>query len=371
MTTETMGQDNPVCKHQSESNISKVLGFLSILMSITIAKRIVCIILLSIGITVEETARISGFCEKTVKSINQKVESNDIDVLFVIGGGGRKGILSGLEKEIVDEVNQNTYHTRQQVADMIFNKYRLKVSPQTVGKLLKKNGIRRLKSGSLPAKADTAWQRAFYEETLHPLMEKAKNKAISLMFIDASHFVMGCDYLGSIYGKTRRFVRTLSGRKRYNVLGAIDFVSKKLTTITNDTYITSIQVCELLRKLAEDYTAIPLYLILDNARYQKCNLVKDLAVELGITLVYIPPYSPNLNLIERFWKFTKGKLRTKYYDDFNAFKDTIDTIVASSDHEFKHEVDKLITEKVQLFDAAEKNVVSSGFCVQNSLKLAV
>ena len=181
---------------------------------------------------------------------------------------------------------------------------------------------------------------------------------------------MGCDYLGSIYGKARRFVRTFSGRKRYNVLGAIDFVSKKLTTITNDTYITSIQVCELLRKLAEEYTAIPLYLVLDNASYQKCNLVKDLAAELGITLVYIPPYSPNLNLIERFWKFTKGKLRTKYYDDFSPFKNTIDTIIASSDNEFKHEVDKLITEKVQLFDDFVEKVVSPCVCVQNSSKLA-
>jgi transposase len=221
----------------------------------------------------------------------------------------------------------------------------------------------------LPAKADTAWQRAFYDETLHPLMEQAKNKAISLMFVDSSHFVMGCDYLGSIYGKVRRLVRTFSGRKRYNVLGAIDFVSKKLTTITNDTYITSIQICELLRKLADEYTVIPLYLVLDNASYQKCNLVKDLAAELGITLVYIPPYSPNLNLIERFWKFTKGKLRTKYYDDFMDFKNTIDTIVASSDNEFKHEVDKLITEKVQLFDDFMEKVVSSCICVQNSSKL--
>ena len=140
MTTETMQSNNSIRKHHSEAIISKVIGFLSMLMPMTIAKRILCIILLSVGITVEETARISGFCEKTVKSINKKVNANDIDVLFVIGGGGRKGILFGLEKEIIDEVNQNTYHTRQQVADMIYDKYGLKVSPKTVGKLLKKTG---------------------------------------------------------------------------------------------------------------------------------------------------------------------------------------------------------------------------------------
>ena len=51
---------------------------------------------------------------------------------------------------------------------------------------------------------------------------------ISLLFLDASHFVMGCDFLGRIYGKARRFVKTFSGRKRYNVLGAIDYVIKKV-----------------------------------------------------------------------------------------------------------------------------------------------
>ena len=134
------------------------------------------------------------------------------------------------------------------------------------------------------------------------------------------------------------------------MLGALNFMSKKLTTITNDSYITSIQVCELLKNLAVEYAGRPLYIVLDNASYQKCNLVKALAIDLGINLVFIPSYSPNLNLIERFWKFAKSKLRTKYYTDFKEFADKIDTITASSDCEFKKDIDKLITEKVQLFD---------------------
>jgi len=200
----------------------------------------------------------------------------------------------------------------------------------------------------------------------------AKTGTIELFFVDASHFVMGCDYLGSVYGFARRFIRTGSGRKRYNVLGALNFISKKLTTITNDSYITSSQVCELLKKLAVEYAGKPIYIILDNASYQKCNLVKNLAVEIGINLIFIPSYSPNLNLIERFWKFTKSKLRTKYYTDFNEFKDRIDKITASSDGQCKNEVDKLITEKVQLFDSPmnKKEKLSPIACVHNSIDLA-
>ena len=74
-------------------------------------------------------------------------------------------------------------------------------------------------------------------------MEQAQKGEVALFFLDAAHFVMGCDFLGCIYGKTRRIVRTWSGRKRYNVLGAVDFVTKRMITVTNDTYITATQVC--------------------------------------------------------------------------------------------------------------------------------
>jgi transposase len=181
-------------------------------------------------------------------------------------------------------------------------------------------------------------------------MEQAKSGKIELLFLDASHFVMGCDFLGYIYGTARRFIKTYSGRMRYNVLGALNFVTKKVTAVTNDTYITATEVCDLLRKISAEYGGKSIHLVLDNARYQKCKAVQELANELGIFLVYIPPYSPNLNLIERLWKFVKGKLRTQYYDQFDIFQEKIDFIVDSTSNENKSIVDKLISDKVQLFD---------------------
>ena len=181
------------------------------------------------------------------------------------------------------------------------------------------------------------------------MSEAIKNK-LTLLFLDGSHFVMGCDFLGYIYGKMRRFIKTFSGRKRYNVLGALDFVSKKVTTVANNTYITAAEVCEMLRKVASEYVGKPVHIVLDNARYQKCEVVTALAKELGVALHYIPPYSPNLNLIERLWKHVKSKLRTKYYDRFDVFKDTIDSIIEDTDKGSKKLIDKLIGESVQIFD---------------------
>lgn len=171
--------------------------------------------------------------------------------------------------------------------------------------------------------------------------------------MDASHFVHGCDFLGDVYSKVRRFVRTFSGRQRYNVLGAINFAARKVHTVTNTTYITATEICQMLTSLASEYAGKKIHVVLDNARYQKCEAVTTLAHDLKIDLVYLPPYSPNLNLIKRLWKFTKGKLRVKYYSDFATFKDSIDSIIENTETVFKEQISSLIADKVQLFDDLE------------------
>ena len=336
---------------ENSSKIMKMtIEFLKLFMCETLAKRVVSVILILAGIPNKQVTMLTGLCDKSVRVLKSKLEKGETEELLQVRGGGRTRRLIDVEQAIINEVNEGTYHTHQQIADMTAEKFGLKVSSATIRRLLKKNGIKRLKCGALPAKADPEKQRIFYETVLHPLMKSAINEKITLLFLDASHFVMGGDFLGYIYGKVRRFVKTYSGRSRYNVLGALNFVTKKMTIVANDSYITASEVCEMLRKIAVEYAGTPIYLILDNARYQKCKVVTDLAVELGIHLTYIPPYSPNLNLIERLWKHVKSKLRTKYYDQFDEFQLTINSIISNTDKNDKTLIDRLIGEKVQLFD---------------------
>lgn len=167
--------------------------------------------------------------------------------------------------------------------------------------------------------------------------------------MDASHFVLGA-FLGFVWCFARLFVRTPSGRQRFNVLGALNAVTHEVLTITNETYITSIEVCDLLRKIAIVSADVPVTLVLDNARYQRCRLVQDLAAELQIELLYLPPYSPNLNLIERLWKFVKKKcLYSKYYETFTTFKGAIETTLAQLHTTYKQEVVSLLSWKFQSF----------------------
>ncbi len=134
-------------------------------------------------------------------------------------------------------------------------------------------------------------------------------------------------------------------------MGALNAITHEVITVTNDTYITGTQVCELLRKLANLGLTVPITLVLDNARYQKCKVVKNLAEELGIELLYLPPYSPNLNLIERLWKFVKKKcLYAKYYQDFSQFSAAISGCLDQAHLKHKKELDSLLTLRFQTFD---------------------
>jgi hypothetical protein len=99
-----------------------------------------------------------------------------------------------------------------------------------------------------------------------PLIEQAKSGMIELFFLDASHFVMG-GFPGRVWSLVRKWVKTACGRKRFNVLGALNFVTKKVETIVNATYITSTEVIAMLEKLTREYVEKPIKIILDNARY--------------------------------------------------------------------------------------------------------
>jgi len=93
--------------------------------------------------------------------------------------------------------------------------------------------------------------------------------------VDAAHFVFGA-FLGFVWCFTRPFIKSPSGRKRFNILGALNAVTHELISVSNETYMNAESVCELLRKIADLNLSTPITLVLDNAKYQKCKLVDSL-----------------------------------------------------------------------------------------------
>ena len=189
-------------------------------------------------------------------------------------------------------------------------------------------------------------------------MDEAKKGQRTVLFVDAAHFVMGA-FLGMVWCFVRLLLPSASGRQRYNVLGAYDPITHQAITVTNDTYINQSVFCTFLDKIANTYagTAYPITLVLDNARYQKCQSVADKAAELGIELLYLPPYSPNLNLIERLWRFVKKQvLYSKHYNKFNEFKNSIDSCLDNLSTKYKSKMQSLMSMRFQLFSNKTENL---------------
>ena len=122
----------------AEKVIKKVMNFMKIFMTETLVKRIVSMIIISLGIPNKRVTELTGLCDRSVRALKKSLESGEIDSLFHVGGGGRKSKLKDIESSIIEEIEKNDYHSRQQIADMIEEKYGMKISLPVIGKLLKK-----------------------------------------------------------------------------------------------------------------------------------------------------------------------------------------------------------------------------------------
>jgi transposase len=191
---------------------------------------------------------------------------------------------------------------------------------------------------------------AFLDTELKPCLDAAQAGQGHVFFVDAAHFVFGT-FLCCLWSVTRIFIRAASGRQRFNVLGAWNAVTHQLIAVTNTTVVNTATMCELLGKIAALGLTGPITLVLDNARYQRNAVVQALASQLGITLLFLPSYSPNLNLIERLWKFIKRRaLYGRYHPTFAEFqaaiKETLDGLPTTHAERLK----TLMTLNFQLFE---------------------
>jgi transposase len=223
-------------------------------------------------------------------------------------------------------------------------------SPTQVRTFMKRHGLRYLKAGQIPAKADSEKQKEFVEQTLNPLIIKAENEEIHLLFMDSVHPVMGV-FLCSLWSAIRVFIKSSAGRKRINMLAAVNAITQEINLFTNEDYINAEVIVRFLYQVRIYYFDMkPIYIILDNARYQHCDLVRYTAWTLGIKLVFLPPYSPNLNVIERLWKWMKKKtLYGQYYKDFASFKNALIDTIQTAKQKHPEELKTLLNLKFQTF----------------------
>ncbi|MBU0490351.1 MAG: IS630 family transposase [Chloroflexi bacterium] len=301
------------------------------------------------GMPHQQIAEWLGLSPTTVRTYLDLYVTGGLKALRELHYSGKPNLLRARKDEIIAHLETDPPGTLKEAQRKIKDLTGLERSLPQVHEFLQENQIVRRQVKQIPAKADVGEQERFKTEELEPLIEQAQAHQIHLFFVDAAHFVWR-PFLGFLYTLVVRYVQSASGRKRFNVLGALHAVTHELVTITNHTYINSQSVCELLAKLHEQFSDLPIVLILDNASYQRCHLVRDQAHSLGMRLVFLPPYSPNLNLIERLWKFVKKQvLYNQCYPDYPAFHSAILACLEQTATTHKEPLDTLLTPRFQTF----------------------
>lgn len=143
-------------------------------------------------------------------------------------------------------------------------------------------------------------------------------------------------------------IKTNPGRKRINILGALDLKNFSVITTLTEEKCNKEQVVKFFTKIKAEYTNKHIFIILDNAKYNHANYTKTFAEWYDIELFFLPSYSPNLNLIERLWKFSKKKLvHNKYYEKFDLFVEIVKQYFNNLER-YKKDLIKILTQKFEI-----------------------
>ena len=139
-------------------------------------------------------------------------------------------------------------------------------------------------------------------------------------------------------------VRSNTGRRRLNINGAIDLERLEPVVRYDDT-IDAASTIALFEQLLHVYAcAACIYVICDNARYYRSKAVQSYLENSRVKLVFLPAYAPNLNLIERLWKFFKKQvLYNRYYETFDAFRHACEDFF-SNPQRYRGKLRSLLTE---------------------------
>ena len=254
--------------------------------------------------------------EGTIRNWRKRYKEGGLERLFNDRWNIKKCSLSPEQLiELTEHLEQTTYQRTSEITQYIKDKYKVEYKNNSVRRLLKSLGFSYKKPKKTPCKADKDKQAHFIKQ-----YNGFKSHG-PVYFMDSTHPkhcpVMGYGWIKKGHDK---FIKCNSGRAHLNINGAVNIQNLDVVTRQSKT-VDKEAICDLLRAIkAKNPNEDKIYVVMDNASYNKSKKVRKLAKELGIRLKYLPPYSPNLNLAERLWRFFREEvLSMKFYETLNDF----------------------------------------------------
>jgi transposase len=312
------------------------------------------LVLLDEGLTQEMTATLLGISLGTVNKCKQKYEDDGLDKYLDKHYVPYSGKLTDEQLAMLeDQVTNGMYSTCSQINDWIENNFGFRYSESALRSILHKLDFSYKKTTSVPGGLDSVEQAAFLTQ-LEPFLAETDPETEVVCFIDAVHpqHNTRSDYVWTKRGQKKE-VPSNTGRSRLNINGAMNAHAPEEVTVVESECINAQSTQNLLEKLLARYEdKETIWVIADNARYYDNTTLREwLSKNPKIQILHLPPYSPNLNLIERLWKFMRKKvINLHYYRKFDDFRRAILDFFQNID-QYKWDLESLITPNFQRFSA--------------------
>jgi len=308
-------------------------------------RRLSAMLWLADGETAAEVANRVGVTSRQIRKWLKLFRTQGLDGLCQLHYQGRIGQLDEAHiVELKQEIAKGQFHTARQIADWINQRFQVQYTESGVKELLKRIGVSYHKVTGFLWKADAVAQ----EEWLDDYRCDPVGPSIRRYFVDACHPVWGFElvyYCWLLVGQ-RFHVKVGCGRQRLNILGAYcpedhEYLDIRLTSDN----INGEQFVNLLRILLERHPRTKRFILyLDNAKYYDKPYVREwLKRHPVFQLKFLPPYSPNLNLIERLWKLLRKEAFCRSYDSFEQLQRGVSAVLDRLE-KYHRQLDTLMTE---------------------------
>jgi transposase len=317
------------------------------------ADRIKAILMLNSGVSVSKVAEYLLLDEKTVRKYREVYLEDGLEGLCSDWYRGRESSLSLSElDELESELRSKIYPTTAAVIGFVQVSFGVTYSTSGMLNLLKRIGFSYKKPQAVPGKADTEAQHGFL--SMLSGLKETKKREDPILYADSTHPQHNShpDYGWLPRGEETQ-LKTNTGRQRVTINGALDADTHEIV-VQEDRILNADNTIKFFKKIESKYPAAKvIYIVLDNAGYYKGKKIKEYLKSSKIALLYLPPYSPNLNLIERVWKFFKKKiLANAYYESFLEFRRAcLKFFRKNTWRSFQAELETLLVSNFQIIDA--------------------
>ena len=314
------------------------------------------LVLLDEGLTQEMTATLLGISLGTVNNCKRKYEVDGLNRFLDRHYVPYQGQLNDEQLAALEtEVRQTLYRTSAEVIAWVDAQFGIRYSASGIRAILNKLDFTYKKTSLVPGRVDVDEQARFLEH-LEPFLQEIEPDEV-VYFIDAVHpqHNTRADYAWIARGEQHP-IRTNSGRARLNLHGALNAHAPEEVVLLEEERITGLATIRLGKKLLEKHPdKEQIYVFGDRASYYTSAEVQTwLAEHPKIVFVHLPPYSPNLNLIERLWKFLRQKvINTFYYPSFEKFRTAVLHFFENL-KQYKQELRSLITPNFQRFSVVPR-----------------